>query len=430
MNNRVVVTGIGVQSCLGDDVVDQRKAILEGKSAFTSIRNAILPSNNFMAIGSCKNPNSTKLYDRKVQKVTTKRDLLGLAAAFDSLRNARIEKGSVDPERIGIFTGAASTHVNDLKPYSELLKSVAENGKVDVSKFGKELLGNVNPMVMMQTLMNNVLCYVSIPLDIRGVNANFIDFQVSGLRAIGEGYWAIKEGRADQIVAGGISGAPDLYHAGEGIDIGYMAPPYSDENASTDIVRPFDKGRSGTVLSEAAAFVVLESLESARKRNCKIFGEITGFSLNSEGNFHFLGPVTSDKMVDCFKQIIDSAGLNSKNIGAIYSHANGAIKGDGIDLRVLDNVFKNFNQPVAVTSIKGVTGETNEASGVLSLIDALFSIEETILPAIHNFTETENPPANVRLLKSNESFDGGQILVTCQSFSGINAIISVKSFDD
>lgn len=425
MNKRVVVTGIGVQSCLGEDAADQRLAILAGKPAFTPMRNPILPSNSFMAVGVCPKPNSSKLHDRKVQKVTTKKDLLGLAAAFDSLRDARIEKGSVDPERIGIFTGAASTHVNDLEPYAELLKSAADKGIVDVSKFGKDLLGNVNPMVMMQTLMNNVLCYVSIPLDIRGVNANFIDFQVSGLRAIGEGYWAIKEGRADQIVAGGISGAPDLYHAGEGIEIGYMAPQLSSEHDSTDIVRPFDTRRQGTVLSEAAAFVVLESLESAKRRNCKIYGEVNGFSMTSEGNFHFMGSGKSEKMIDCFKQIIEDSNLDLNHISAVYSHANGAIKGDDADLRALEEAFVDRSRPIPVTSIKGVIGETNEASGVLSFIDALYTIKEGVLPAIHNFTETEQPTANVNLLRSNESFHGGAVFVTSQSFSGINAIISV-----
>ena len=402
-----------------------RKAVVDGKPNFKFVKNPVFEDESFLIVGECDELDRKKLYDRKVQKVTTKKDILGLISAFESLRDAGIEKGSMDPERFGIFTGAASTHVNDLEPYKELLEKTTVKGVVNVSEFGKNLLGNVNPMVMMQTLMNNVLCYVSIPVDIRGVNANFMDYQAAGLRALGEGFWAIREGRADQVIAGGISGAPDLYHAAEGIDLGYLVPSSKNKSASLDVVKPYNVDRQGTVLSEAAAFCVLESLESARKRGAHIYGEITGFSMNSEAGFHYMKENSGEAMAKCFRAHLSRFSIPLDRIGAVYGHGNGSINGDRLDMEVLQEIFSATTETVPLTSTKAVLGETNEASAVLNLIDATQSLEQSIVPGIHNYTSDGRIIKGMLISSREQELKSPDILITAKGFSGINAILSL-----
>jgi 3-oxoacyl-(acyl-carrier-protein) synthase len=281
-------------------------------------------------------------------------------------------------------------------------------------------------MVMMQTLMNNVLCYVSIPIDIRGVNANFMDYQAAGLRAMGAGFWAIKEGRADQVVTGGVSGAPDLYHAAEGIDLGYLSPAVDSDQADTDVVRPYDKNRTGTVLSEAAAFCVMESYESAQKRGATIYAEVTGYTMNSEASFHYMKGNTGEAMERCFADHFKRFSISVDQVGGVYGHGNGSIEGDRLDLSVLDNIFSSAKAPVPLTSIKSVLGETNEASGVLSLVDAVCSLKKNVLPGIHNFQGLDGSFGNISVSSKGQDISVPNLLITAKGFSGINTVLSLK----
>ena len=425
---RVVITGRSMSSLYGTDLEAHYETIRQGTPQFTAHFDPVISDNDYLIVGLCPKPQTKLLPDRKVQKVTTRKDIIGMLAAFGALKDAGIEKGTVDPERIGIYTGTASTHIDDLDAYYELLNNCLTNGAVDTAKFGQNLLGNVNPMVMMQTLMNNVLCYVSIPMDIRGVNANFIDYQISGMRAVGEGFWAIKEGRADHIVAGGISGAPDFYHAQEGIGIGYLADSVSSESADTDVVRPYDQSRCGTVFSEGASFVILESLEAATARGATIYGEILDFTLTSQASFSYMGVDNAQGVSEAFQTQLSRAGLAPKDIGGIYGHGNGALKGDEIDLQGLEAVFKDTDSSVPLTSIKGIIGETNEASGVMSLVDGLRSLKDGRLPRCYNFKNAAAPVAGVQISEQPQELRQGPLIISSKSFSGAHALILLSPY--
>src|SRR5690606_38314280 len=123
--------------------------------------------------------------------------------------------------------------------------------------FGKELMEIVNPLVVLQTLMNNGLCYGTMELDARGVNANYMDFQVAGLRAVGEAYRSIVTDRADIVVAGGVSGPVEPFQLAEGVRSGYLAKTAEVDGDVSGVVRPYDESRQGAILSEGSAYVML-----------------------------------------------------------------------------------------------------------------------------------------------------------------------------
>src|SRR5690606_5604592 len=142
-------------------------------------------------------------------KTLSSKDLTGLVTILDAAQAAGVA-GAINPDRVGLFVGAGSNQLGDLTPYFLLVKNCVNHSQSDFdsSAFGAQLLDTVNPMVVMQSLLNTSLCFGARSVDARGANGNYMDFEVSGLRAIGEGYRCLVEGRADCVIAGGV--APTL----------------------------------------------------------------------------------------------------------------------------------------------------------------------------------------------------------------------------
>jgi len=414
-DRNVVITGRSVISPLGDDIAVALNACYEGRSSFEPLIDSTEVSNRVYT-GRCGDLDQSVLPDKKVRKSIVRRDLIGLIGALKAAVEAKITKGSVDPDQFGIYVGSSSTQIQDLNPYYPLIERSFEGSSFNSELFGKELLGSVNPLVMLHTLMNNTLCYASIALDIRGVNGNFMDFQSAGSNAVIEGFHSIREGRAKVVLAGGVSGCPEPYQMKQGVDSGYLAFEGS-EVSSDNIIRPYSSDRCGTILSEGSAFLVLEEEEHALSRGAKPIARLSAVGKGSDASFAFLNDNRSKGLVRCLQNLANNFKLDKAKLGLVFGHGNGSVHGDMVEYRAYQEIFEGWDDDVMLTSPKASLGEMGEASAVASLILASEVLNGADVIPIHNFmNDTKNNPM-VNLARQNYKND--QILITSRGFSGL-----------
>lgn len=430
---RVAITGMGISTALGDDLAANIASWREGRTHFGEVGPSTgLAGTPVKFAGECPEPPASKLPDRKVKKILTRKDVIGMVTALGAAADAGITPGSrnFDPQKFGMYVGAGSTQIKDLTPYFPLVRQCVKDGVFDSLKFGSDMMDLVNPMVVLQTLMNNTLCFTSIALDIRGVNSNFMDFNVSGLRAVGEAFRSIQTGRADLCLAGGVASPVEPFHAGTGVNSGYLARSAELPWSAAEVLRPWDRERCGTVLGEGAAFLMLEEESHARARGARIWGFIDGYGAGCDGPVEFMGEDSAPGLGGSVRRACREAGvLNRQGIFSpdlVIGHGNGVIQSDGVELEAYASCLA---AGVALASIKSVTGELGEAAGVASCIAAIDALARESVPPTFNFTghDASGGGCELAISASAQARPGSrQALVTQRSILGNSCSLVVS----
>ena len=417
---RVVITGVGAKTNLGASLPDALSLWRAGRYSFEAFPSSTFIDQKFLA-GFCRQEDVSKLPDRKIQKVTTRKDRLGLLALLGAVDSAKSSGfWNVVPERMGIFVGAASTQMSDLAPYVPLLRECFDplRDEVDLEKFGSMLLGKVNPMVMMQSLMNNILCYASIHLDARGPNRNFVDFQSAGMQAVMAGADSILDGFCDVAVVGGAGSTPDAAQLSEGVRLKLLTATGEGEKAR---VRPYSKDATGTIISEGAAFLVLEERESAIHRGANILAEVYGYACCHDGS---LGP-SSEGLEKAIRRSCFDAGISTSEISLMMGHGSGIFDFDRMETSAYQNIPSGF----AVHTPKFAFGETGEASGVLATVCGLDVLESKCIPLCQEEDDGSWDREILGNLHHTQDFKSGMICIHTRSFNGINAAMVIGPGD-
>lgn len=414
----VVITSSYLSSPIGEGTDSNYQALLDDRSSFTKTSDTYYGA---MYKGICQDPKMSDLHDRKVSKVITRKDFVGIVAALKAARSVGIGKDcGINPERIAIYTGSACTSTEDLSPYKSLIEKSYSSGEYDPIFFGAHLMEEVSPMVMLQTLMNNMLCYISVALDIRGANTNFLDFQLSGLRSIYEGANSILSGRSDVALVGGSSAIPEIFFdpsSQKRRESNYDDYLYFSRDGSYPKVRPYDSKRTGTIMSEGACFLVLEEKKHALKRGASILGEISYMRLNAggsssmkEGSYIPYGVVGSLK------------GVDLKSSDLLIGYGNGSGYMDKNELDAYSQVFGDHD--FMLYSSKGNFGDMAEVGGIANVVIATKILEKNKVPPTSNFVSSDDSSWNIS--GSSQTFRGDSILVTGLSFSGSGCAIKIS----
>lgn len=426
---KVVITGAGIASPAGYTLAENIAAWRGTAHKFTEITHFNTAGSSVRYAGSCPPPDMKKLPDRKVQKILRRKDVISLITTLETAAHAGIEKGKVDPERTGMYVGAGSTQIGDLTPYFTLVAQCAnlETGQFDSELFGAKLMDLVNPLVVLQTLMNNGLCFGTMTLDIRGVNANFMDFQVAGLRAVGEGFRSIAYDRADVVIAGGIAGPVEPFQLAEGIHGGYLARTKDLSEPLDTLVKPWDEKRTGAILSEGSAYVVLEEEQHALRRGASIMGRVDGFFLASDGAFEFMAERDSPGLARSIGGALAEARMHKNDLGFVVGHGNGARSADFAEAKAYADFFGARARSLPVTTPKGMIGDMCEAGGVLGLILALDSLKRGDVPPTHNFVAGDQYSAQLGIKNETQTITARRGVVTSRNFLGLCAAMVVSA---
>ena len=420
---KVVITGAGLATPAGYTVAENVAAWRAGKACFREITLFKWLNTEVRHAGECPNPDVKKLPDRKVQKILRRKDVISLLTILDTAKHAGVVRGTLNPERVGMYVGASSMQVFDGDAYAPLIEMTVDKNswKLDSALFGDKL-EVVNPLVLLQTLMNNSLCFGTMTLDFRGVNANFMDFQVAGLKAVGEAFRSISTGRADAVLAGGLSTPVEPSQVSEWVHLGHLARTIDLESAAT-VVRPFNKGRSGTILSEGSAYLFLEEEQHAIRRGARILGRVHGFGMSSDGAINFNNQHKAPGLVRSLRLACGEAKQKASDLGLIVGHANGSRFGDDAEADAYVDFLAGSQVPV--TSPKGLIGDLCEAGGVIGAILALDAFEQGSVPGTGNFAVGEGASAKLALSAKEQPLSRKVAAVTARNFLGLSAALVV-----
>jgi 3-oxoacyl-[acyl-carrier-protein] synthase-1 len=282
--------------------------------------------------------------------------------------------------------------------------------------FGHELATVVNPMWLLRTLPNNVLCHVGIRHNLKGPNGCITHHTTSGMLALIESGEAIRDGEAVRAVAAGhdapIEPQTLLYYHRCGL-------------IAQHELRPFDARHDGSVLGEGAGAVVLETVASARERDARVIGEYLGGGDASEGEGLLALRPDGDGPARAIEAALADAGLGPRDVAMIVAHANGTPQSDASEAAALRRVFGASMPPV--TGFKWVTGHPLAASGMLDITLALEAARRRVVPGIGNFERADAACEGVNVARDTRAIEGDVTLVVCRGFGGTTTAVLLRA---
>ena len=422
MSNRVIVTGEGAICSAGMDPDEIWEAARAGRSAIAPIRQ--WESSNWPSRLAGEIPDlnpRTLVDDRKLHKMVRRTDLLGLYAAAKAIERSGIgaHRDALDPAGVDLFNDRTAVYVGSggagyQDQYDFLPLITAAGG--DMKAFGGELATVVNPMWLLRVLPNNVLCHIGIRYGFKGSNGCVINHGISGMLAVAEAAAALRAGDADRAVAVGHDSPLEpetilYYHA-----LGLLA---------TDTIRPFDTKRTGTILGEGAAALILETESAAHMRGAKILGELLASSCVVEGEGLLSIRPDGDGLARAIALVLDEGGIAAADVGMIVAHGNGNPASDSSEASALRRIFGTTPPPV--TAFKWAFGHLMAAAGIVDSALALNSLRRGEVPGIATLRELDPECADVTVSTTVQPPRSDVALVLSRGFAGTNAALLFRA---
>lgn len=369
---RVVVTGMGMVSPLGNDVPSSWQGILAGHSGIGLIEHMDLSAFSTRFGGSVKNFDVEAYLPAKEAR---KLDLFiqyGLAASFQAVRDSGLEVTDENRERIGVAMGSG---IGGLTNIENSCRSLFEQGPRRIS-----------PFFVPGSIINMVSGFLSIHLGLQGPNYAIATACTTGTHCIGMAARNIAYGEADVMVAGG----SEMAASGLGIGGFAAARALSTRNDNPAAAsRPWDKGRDGFVLSDGAGALVLEELEHAKARGATIYAELIGFGMSADA-FHMTSPPEDGAgAARCIRNALRDAQLNTDQIQYINAHGTSTPAGDKAEAAAIKTVFGDQAYELSVSSTKSMVGHLLGAAGAVEAIFSILAIRDQVAPPTINLEEPD-----------------------------------------
>ncbi|KAA0965044.1 beta-ketoacyl-ACP synthase II [Sporosarcina sp. ANT_H38] len=410
MKRRVVVTGYGVVSPLGNDVDTLWNHIKEGKSGIGKVEADEFKEINTQIAGRIKDFPSEDYFDKKE---LGKYDLFvqyAYAAAKQALDQSALNSDTVNKERIGVYVGSG---IGGIDTVLENHKHLLERGARKVSPF-------MAPMM----ISNMAAGIIAIKFGFKGPSFSPVSACATGNHAIGEAYLNILHGYSDAIVTGGAEASINpLSFAGFSRMRAMSTLNDSPQKAS----RPFDRERDGFVMSEGAGILVLEEYEHAKKRGATILGEIVGYGSTTDAH-HITSP-DFDGAARAMKLALEMARIKPSEVDYINAHGTSTPEGDKSETKAIKATFGAHAYQLKVSSTKSMTGHLFGAAGGIEAIITLKSILEDIAPATINYEHPDEEcdlnyvPNEAMKMEINYAISNGF------GFGGHNAVLAFKKFN-
>ncbi|MCW5588990.1 MAG: 3-oxoacyl-ACP synthase [Legionellales bacterium] len=420
MQNEVVITGYGAIGATGHDVETMWNAIIAGESGIAEITQWELGDTPYRLAGEIKNAKPQQLIaDRKLLKLISKQDVLGIYAANQAIehsglidyRNSLTDATDFN-DRSGIYVGSPGNKFYQQYDFMPLLAHAKNN----LQEFGKKLFEEIHPMWLLKILPNNVLAYVGMQHQFKGPNQNITNHAVSGSQALAEAMHAIQQGQIDRalVVAYDCAAEPqgNLYYGSMGI-------------LSAEGIYSFDERHNGTVLAEAGAAILLESKISAQQRHAKIYGSVLAAATATEASGVFAIGDNGDAVKRSLEVALKHAKLTSHDIGMITAHANGTPQSDNSEAKAIHAVFDN--KPTPVTGFKWSCGHTLASAGILDTIFSIKALQESCVPAIATLTRVAKECANLNLSTQHQPVHANTAMIIARGFGGIASSLIITA---
>ncbi|MBS7338002.1 MAG: beta-ketoacyl-ACP synthase II [Thermoguttaceae bacterium] len=395
MSNRVVVTGIGLVTPLGHDVETIWKRLLNGESGVGRI--TLFDCSNFATqiaaevkdwdvdeIG--ENVEDWKLQDRHVK--------FAVGAGYKAMKDAGLlgeGAANLDPERFGVYTGAGEGE-QSFEDFSQMMiAALDEEGNLDEGKFVQKGIEILNPVRELEQEPNMPAAHLAAMFNAKGPNVNCLTACAASAQAIGEATELIRRGEADVMIAGG---AHSMIHPFGVTGFNLLTALSVNNSEPTKASKPFDKNRDGFIIGEGAGMLILESLEHAKARGAKIYGEIAGYGVTSDAYRITDTHPEGRGAISCMKLALEDAGLEPKDVDYINAHGTSTGVNDRVESLSIREVFGKYAYQIPVSSTKSMTGHLIAAAGATECIYCLLAIRDNMAPPTINF-ETRDPDCDL-----------------------------------
>lgn len=371
MKRRVVVTGVGVISPVGNDATTFWNSLLEGKSGVDKVTAFDASEYPTQIAAEVKNFNPEEFIDKKEVKRNDRFVQFAMAAAKMAVKDADLTVTDENAEQVGVYIGSG---IGGLSTWEEQHTVLLEKGPRRVSPF-------FIPMM----IGNMASGQVSIALGAKGPTSSAITACATGTNAIGDAFKLIQHGHADVMITGGAE-ATITPMAMAGFCSMKAMSTRNDEPQKAS--RPFDRDRDGFVMGEGAGVLVLEELEHAKKRGANIIAEVVGYGMSADAH-HITAPSPGGEGASrCMKNALKDGGIDPSEVGYINAHGTSTGQGDIAETMAIKTVFGEHAYKLAVSSTKSMTGHLLGATGGIEAIAIAYALRDQILPPTINL---ENP---------------------------------------
>jgi 3-oxoacyl-[acyl-carrier-protein] synthase II len=371
---RVVVTGLGAVTPIGNDVASAWESAVEGRSGVDWIRAFDASAFPVRVAAEVKDFDATTVASPKEVRKLERYVLLSLGAAREAVADAGLEP---HPTRTGIVFGSAIGGFLGIMEQADVLR---ERGA-----------DRVSPNFLPNVLVDSASGQLAISLGIRGPNYAVVSACATGSHAVGEGAELIKRGDVDAVLAGGAEACVHpLILAGFCAMRGLAAEDEHPPRAS----RPFDATRAGFVIGEGACVLVLEELEAARARGVEVYAEVVGYGASNDAHHMAQPDPASTGVVEMMRAALERGGIAPERVGYVNAHGTSTPLGDLAETRAIKEVFGDHAYRLAVSSTKSVTGHCFGAAGAVEAMMCALAIKHGVIPPTANY-EVPDPECDL-----------------------------------
>lgn len=410
---RVVVTGIGAVTPIGNDAATFWQNIKSGVSGIGPVTHFDVTDFKTKIAGEVKDFDITKYVEKKEARKMDLFTQYAIAAADEAFHDAGIDMSKEDEWRVGVITGSG---IGGISTFEDQHSNLINKGP-----------GRVSPFFIPMMIGNIAASYIAIRFNAKGVNENIVTACASSTNALGEAMRHIQYGDNDIILAGGCEATVSPTAFAGFCNMKAMSTRNDDPLHAS---RPFDAERDGFVLSEGAAFLVLEELEHAKARGAKIICEMVGYGATDDA-YHITSPVPGGAGgAKAMENAIKDAGLKPEDITYINAHGTSTKYNDSFETQAIKSVFGDAAKNVAVSSTKSMTGHMLGAAGAIEAIVCAKAIEDSYIPATINYVNPD-PECDLDIVPN----EGRNVEVECAmsnslGFGGHNATVVFRKYRD
>lgn len=408
--NRVVITGMGVVTALGQDLETFWGNLTSGKSGVGLIENFDVSEYPTRIAAEIKDFNIEDYVDRKESRRMDRFVQFAVAASLNALKDAKLNvKEDTDPERVGVSVGSG---IGGLNTWEEQHRILLEKGPKRVSPF-------FIPMM----IANMASGHVSMVTGAKGPNSTAVTACATGTHSIGDSFKMIQRGDADVMICGGAEATITPIGVAGFCALRAMSTRNEEPHLAS---RPFDTGRDGFVMGEGSGVLILESLEHAQKRGARIYAEVIGYGMSGDA-YHMTDP-DPDGAARCMVKAIKDAGIGPDAISYINAHGTSTPVGDKSETIAIKKALGEHAYKVAVSSTKSMTGHLlGAAGGVEAVICGLTIANSLIAPTIN--LDNQDPECDLDYVP-NTAREANVAVAMSNSFGfgGHNATIIMKKY--
>ena len=410
--HRVVVTGLGVISAIGNDAPTFWQALKDGKSGVSRITSFDPTGFDSQVAGEVKGfdpafygmtHKDTKRMDKFVQ--------YAVAAAKEAIANAGLALDKEDRTRIGVLIGSG---IGSLRIMEEECRVYFDKGP-----------SRISPFLIPMLIVNEASGHVAINFGLKGPNSCVATACASGSHAIGDAFKIVERGDADVMVCGGTESCVTATGVGGFCALRALS---SRNNAPQKASRPFDAQRDGFVMAEGCGLVILETLEHAKKRGAHIYAEITGYGMSCDA-YHITAPdPEGDGAARAMKEALRDAKLKPEDVDYINAHGTSTKLNDKVETLAIKRAFGAHAKKVMVSATKSMTGHLLGASGGVEFIACCLAIKDQVIPPTINY-EYPDPDCDLDYVPNTSRAAKVNVCMSNSlGFGGHNASLIVRKF--